>query len=245
VLLLIALEQTGIMARIAFAVDRGFHRLGYTARRCAVPAWIGCNVPALSAIGPTRTGVSGWWLRLLVYICAMFARSAIILAIAGKYLGAAAVLAIFALAMLVIAVYRTRAAIALSAHRSSQVQEIPPYAWPRWRTLLRETWLRTQDILTIVIGRSWSAGASCWRFLAILVRTASSTRYSHPLHTGGSGCRWCSACPSSSGCCGRTVVADVYQALGGFEIDHYLNAIQLVTFVLLSRSMYRAFRHLR
>jgi len=31
-----------------------------------------------------------------------------------------------------------------------QVQEIPPYALPRWRALGPETWARTRDILTIV-----------------------------------------------------------------------------------------------
>lgn len=33
---------------------------------------------------------------------------------------------------------------------SSQVQEIPPYSLPNWRAMLRETWIRSSDVLTIV-----------------------------------------------------------------------------------------------
>ena len=31
-----------------------------------------------------------------------------------------------------------------------QVQQIPPYTLPHWRSMVKETWLRTSDILTIV-----------------------------------------------------------------------------------------------
>ena len=52
VVLLVALEEAGVMARIAFAVDRGFHRLGLHGG-VAVPflLGLGCNVPAIAAIG--------------------------------------------------------------------------------------------------------------------------------------------------------------------------------------------------
>ena len=57
VLLLVALEEAGVMARIAFAVDRTFHRIGLHGG-VAVPflLGLGCNVPAISAIGSTTTG---------------------------------------------------------------------------------------------------------------------------------------------------------------------------------------------
>src|SRR3970040_627779 len=48
VLLLVALEQTGVMHRIAFVVDRAFHRIGLHGA-VAVPflTGLGCNVPAI------------------------------------------------------------------------------------------------------------------------------------------------------------------------------------------------------
>jgi len=50
VLLLVALEEAGVMQRIAFVVDRGFHQIGLHGG-VAVPflTGLGCNVPAISA----------------------------------------------------------------------------------------------------------------------------------------------------------------------------------------------------
>ncbi|MGB5131876.1 MAG: FeoB small GTPase domain-containing protein, partial [Steroidobacteraceae bacterium] len=152
VLLLIALEQAGIMARIAFAVDGAFHRLGLHGG-IAVPflLGLGCNVPALSGIGTSTSGRERVVGSVLVTFVPCSARSAIILALGGKYLGAAGVLAIFLLAMLVIAVLGQLLRRRYRQGSPGQVQEIPPYALPRWRPLARETWIRTRDILTIVM----------------------------------------------------------------------------------------------
>jgi ferrous iron transport protein B len=50
VMLLVSLEQVGLMQRIAFVVDRGFHRIGLHGG-VALPflLGLGCNVPAISA----------------------------------------------------------------------------------------------------------------------------------------------------------------------------------------------------
>ncbi|MCZ7653716.1 MAG: hypothetical protein M5R42_04630 [Rhodocyclaceae bacterium] len=64
VLLLVALEESGIMHRVAFVVDRGFHAIGLHGG-IAVPFLIGlgCNVPAISAAATTAKGASAWWPR--------------------------------------------------------------------------------------------------------------------------------------------------------------------------------------
>ncbi len=104
VLLLVALEETGVMARIAFAVDRAFHRIGLHGG-VAVPflLGLGCNVPAIAAIGQTTKGRERVMASMLVTFVPCSARSAIILALAGKYLGGLGVCAIFLLTMVVIA----------------------------------------------------------------------------------------------------------------------------------------------
>jgi ferrous iron transport protein B len=151
VMLLVILEQTGIMQRIAFVVDRGFHRIGLHGG-VAVPflLGLGCNVPAISGVSRLTVGRERLIAAVLITFVPCSARSAIILAIAGKYLGVAGVVAMFALSLVVIAV-----AGHLLSRRSPElgpgrVQEIPAYAAPDWRRLLAETWNRTSDILTIV-----------------------------------------------------------------------------------------------
>ena len=151
VLLLVSLEESGIMHRVAFVVDRGFHRIGLHGG-VAVPflLGLGCNVPALSAVAASSSGRERIVASLLITFVPCSARSAIVLAIGGKYLGWEGVLGIFLLTMLIIAVagkLLTRRYVQASP---GMIQAIPPYAMPQWRRLLAITWERTSDILTIV-----------------------------------------------------------------------------------------------
>jgi len=151
VLLLVSLEESGIMHRVAFVVDRGFHRIGLHGG-VAVPflLGLGCNVPALSAVAGSSSGRERIVASLLITFVPCSARSAIVLAIGGKYLGWGGVLGIFLLTMLIIAVagkLLTRRYVQASP---GMIQAIPPYAMPQWRRLFAITWERTSDILTIV-----------------------------------------------------------------------------------------------
>ncbi len=151
VVLLVLLEQSGIMHRVAFVVDRGFHRIGLHGA-AALPFLIGlgCNVPAISAAAKGVSGRDRILASLLVTFVPCSARSAIILALGGKYLGAPAVLALFLLTPLVIALLGRLLAKRYTGTAPGMVLDIPPYRWPSWRPLLRDAWDRTSDIVTIV-----------------------------------------------------------------------------------------------
>jgi ferrous iron transport protein B len=151
VMLLVSLEQVGLMQRIAFVVDRGFHQIGLHGG-VAVPflLGLGCNVPAISGAARATSGRERVIASVLITFVPCSARSAIILAVAGKYLGAAGVFGIFALTLVVIAGMGRLLSRQNRELGPGQVQEIPAYALPAWRPLLAETWARTSDILTIV-----------------------------------------------------------------------------------------------
>jgi ferrous iron transport protein B len=151
VLLLVALEESGIMHRVAFVVDRGFHRIGLHGG-VAVPFLIGlgCNVPAISAAAATSSGRERLVAALLITFVPCSARSAIILALGGKYLGSLGVLAIFLLTLVVIALLGRLLARRFASSAPGSIQEIPPYSLPTWGKLWRKTWERTSDIVTIV-----------------------------------------------------------------------------------------------
>jgi len=151
VMLLVALEQAGLMHRIAFVVDRGFHQIGLHGG-VAVPflLGLGCNVPAISGAAKATSGRERVIASVLISFVPCSARSAIILAIAGKYLGAGGVFAIFAMTLVIIGVMGRLMSRGDRELGPGQVQEIPPYALPTWRVMLAETWDRTSDILTIV-----------------------------------------------------------------------------------------------
>jgi ferrous iron transport protein B len=221
------------MARIAFAVDRGFHRLGLHGG-VAVPflLGLGCNVPALSAIGATSRGRERVVASLLVTFVPCSARSAIILALAGKYLGAGGVFAIFLVAMGVIAMLSQILLRRYPQSGPGQIQEIPAYALPRWRPLLKETWLRTRDILTIVtpllVGGSVVLGLlnhfGADRVLNALLTPVTQWWLGLPVVLG---------VPILFGILRKELsLLMVFQALGSFEIDQHLGAVQIFTFLL-------------
>jgi ferrous iron transport protein B len=233
VLLLVALEQAGVMARIAFAVDRMFHRIGLHGG-VAVPflLGLGCNVPAIAAIGRTTTGRERVMASLLVTFVPCSARSAIILALAGKFLGGLGVLLIFLLTMLVIAVLGQVLRHRYPRGGPGQVQEIPPYAWPRGRAMLRETWERTRDILTIVTPLL-VAGSVVLALLAHVGADQPINTLLAPITAWWLGLPIVLGVPILFGVLRKELsLLMVYQALGSFEVDRYLDPVQIATFLL-------------
>jgi ferrous iron transport protein B len=193
---------------------------------------LGCNVPALSGAAKATSGRERVIASLLITFVPCSARSAIILALAGKYLGGLGVFAIFALTIIVIAVMGRLLA---RRHRDigpGQVQEIPAYALPQWRTLLRETWGRTQDVLTIVT--PLLVGGSV--VLALLHHVGADTFINAmftPITVWWLGLPVVLGVPILFGILRKELsLLMIYQALGTFEVGTQLDWIQITTFLL-------------
>jgi len=210
-----------------------FHRIGLHGG-VAVPflLGLGCNVPAISAIGNTTTGRERVMASLLVTFVPCSARSAIILALAGKTLGGLGVVAIFLLTMVVIAVLGQVLRRRYPRGGPGQVQEIPPYALPRWRPLLRETWERTSDILTIVT--PLLVGGSV--VLALLAHVGADQTINallSPITHAWLGLPVVLGVPILFGVLRKELsLLMIYQALGSFEVGQYLDRVQIMTFLL-------------
>ena len=233
VLLLVALEESGIMQRIAFVVDRGFHHLGLHGG-VAVPflLGLGCNVPALSAVARVTHGRERLIASLLITFVPCSARSAIILALAGKYLGGLGVFTVFMLSMIVIALLGQLLARRFPDSGPGQVQEIPPYALPRWRSLLGNTWERTRDILTIVT--PLLVGGSV--VLALLSHVGAdqviNTAFT-PITTWWLGLPALLGVPILFGVLRKELsLLMIYQALGTFDVGAHLDWVQILTFLI-------------
>ena len=233
VLLLVALEHSGVMARIAFAVDRGFHRIGLHGS-VAVPflLGLGCNVPAISSVARSTRGRERVAAALLVAFVPCSARSALVLALAGKYLGGLAVFGVFALAMLVIALLGRLLKQRASVAEPGVVLEIPPYSVPRMRALLRETWLRTQDIVTIVLPLL-VAGSIALALLGHFGADDYVNAALRPLTLGWLGLPVVLGVPILFGVLRKELsLLMLYQALGSFDVGQHLDPIQLLTLLV-------------
>jgi ferrous iron transport protein B len=233
VLLLVVLEESGIMHRIAFVVDRGFHHLGLHGG-VAVPflLGLGCNVPALSAAARAAKGRERVIASLLITFVPCSARSAIILALAGKYLGGLGVFVIFALSIVVIALLGHLLSRRYPDSGPGQVQEIPSFALPTWHSLLTSTWARTSDILTIVT--PLLVGGSV--VLALLAHVGAddviNTLFT-PITQWWLGLPVLLGVPILFGVLRKELsLLMVYQALGTFDIGAQLDWVQIITFLI-------------
>ncbi len=232
-LLLIALEDMGLMQRIAFVVDRGFHKIGLHGG-VAVPflLGLGCNVPALSAVARTSAGRERLIASVLITFVPCSARSAIILAVAGKYLGVMGVVGMYALTLLLLALMGLLLSHLARDIGPGQVQEITPLTRPHWRNLLLETWLRSSDVLTIVtpllVGGSvvlallnhWGADAS----INLLLTPLTTWWLGLPLVLG---------LPLLFGVLRKELsLLMIFQALGTQDIDTVLGQAQIITLLV-------------
>jgi ferrous iron transport protein B len=233
VLLLVALEESGIMHRVAFVVDRGFHRIGLHGG-VAVPFLIGlgCNVPALSAVASTTSGRDRVVASLLVSFVPCSARSAIILAMGGKYLGGFGVFAIFMLTLLVLALLGRLLARRYTETAPGLIQEIPPYAWPTGSAMLAKTWERTRDILTIVTPLL-VAGSVVLALLNHVGADATINFLLLPVTSWWLGLPVVLGVPILFGVLRKELsLLMIYQALGTSEIVPLLNVVQIATFLV-------------
>lgn len=233
VLLLVALEESGIMHRVAFVVDRGFHHIGLHGG-VALPFLIGlgCNVPAISAAAASGQGRERVVAALLITFVPCSARSAIILALGGKYLGGLGVFAIFMLTLLVIAGLGRVLAKRLADNAPGMIQEIPPYALPSWANLLRSTWARTSDIVTIVTPLL-IAGSIVLALLSHFGAAALIDTLLTPITWWWLGLPVALGVPILFGVLRKELsLLMIYQALGTQDIAPLLDNVQIFTFLV-------------
>ncbi|MBK9595483.1 MAG: ferrous iron transporter B [Rhodocyclales bacterium] len=233
VLLLVALEESGIMHRVAFVVDRGFHAVGLHGG-VAVPFLIGlgCNVPAISAVAATARGRERIVASLLITFVPCSARSAIVLALGGKYLGVQGVIAVFALAMLTLAMLGKLLGRRYPEDVRGLVLEIPPYRLPAWPALLRNTWARTSDILTIVTPLL-VAGSVVLALLAHFGADDLINAALTPVTAWWLGLPVALGVPILFGILRKELsLLMVYQALGTLEISPLLDWVQILVFLV-------------
>lgn len=233
VLLLVWLEQAGIMQRIAFVLDRGFHKIGLHGG-VALPflLGLGCNVPAISGAAAVARGRDRIVASLLITFVPCSARSAIILAIGGKYLGGIGVFAIFMLTMIVIAVLGRLLTRRYPETGPGQVIDIPPYAMPSASALINKTWMRTSDILTIVT--PLLVGGSI--VLALLTHVGADNLINTvftPVTSWWLGLPVALGVPILFGVLRKELsLLMIYQALGSFEVGNFLDWVQIMTFLI-------------
>jgi len=227
VLMLVLLEESGVMQRVAFVVDRFFHYIGLHGK-VAVPflLGLGCNVPAIAATRSVVSGRDRIVASLLITFVPCSARSAIVLALGGKYLGGIGIFGIFMLNLLIIAWLGKLLVRRYPDISPGLIQEIPAYALPKLQPVLRLTWQRTQDILTIVTPLL-VAGSIVLALLHHVGADAWINQALSPVSVWALGLPVVLGVPILFGVLRKELsLLMIYQAMGTFEIGHLLDWVQ-------------------
>jgi len=148
-ILMAILEDSGLLPRIAFMVDGLLHHFGMHGKS-AIPIILGygCNVPAIMAARNMEHERDRVLTMLTVPFIACSARTVIILALAGKYLGAAWTTAIYA-GNIMVALAVSYILSRLQADPAPGIiMDVPPLRRPHAGLVARKAWWRLKEFLT-------------------------------------------------------------------------------------------------
>ncbi|HPS94814.1 MAG TPA: ferrous iron transport protein B, partial [Deltaproteobacteria bacterium] len=146
--LLAILEDSGLLPRIAFMVDGILHRFGLHGKS-AVPIILGygCNVPAIMAVRGLEYERDRTLTMLIIPFIACSARTVVILALAGKYLGATYTTAIF-IGNIVVALAVSFALSRLQVDMApGLIMDVPPLRRPYLHQVANKVWWRLREFL--------------------------------------------------------------------------------------------------
>ncbi len=147
-ILLAILEDSGLLPRIAFMVDGILHRFGLHGKS-VIPIILGygCNVPAIMAVRGLETERDRVLTMLIIPFIACSARTVVILALAGKYLGTVYTTAIY-FGNIIVALL---VSFALSRFQADMapgiIMDVPPLRKPYLHLVANKVWWRLREFL--------------------------------------------------------------------------------------------------
>lgn len=142
------LEDIGYLPRVAFLLDGLFHRIGLHGKS-VIPFIMGygCNVPALMAVrildSPWDRLITG----LLVSFIPCSARSVVILALVGAYLGPLFALALYIFDLVIVALLGKMLRGLFPGSFEAFIMDIPTYKFSPLRQVGKKTYLRIYEFL--------------------------------------------------------------------------------------------------
>jgi ferrous iron transport protein B len=147
-ILLSLFEDTGLLPRIAFMMDGLLHRFGLHGKS-VVPIILGygCNVPAIMAARNLEYERDRVITLLVVPFISCSARTVVILALAGKYLGAGYTTLIYLGNIgiaLAVSFFLSRFNVETSP---GIIMDVPPLRRPYFYVVFRKVWARTYEFL--------------------------------------------------------------------------------------------------
>lgn len=168
--LLAFLEDAGYLPRVAYLTDGLFHRIGlHGTSTLPLILGYGCTVPACLATRILPSRRDRFLASTLATLVPCSARSTVILALVGFYLGPWWALGLYGLNAFIVILSGWLLAKLWPEISPGMVLEVPRYQWPSPRVLTRKVWLRLGEFIIVswpllVIGSAVLGVAGYWHW---------------------------------------------------------------------------------
>jgi len=144
------LEDVGYIPRAAFLMDSLMHKIGLHGK-AIIPFVLGygCTVPAIMSVRLLESSRDRLVTSLLVNFIPCAARTTVIFALVGFYLGPGHALLLYVLNLVIIALAGRLLLHFLPEATPGMILEVPSYRLPQLRALLAKVWYRMREFVVI------------------------------------------------------------------------------------------------
>lgn len=146
------LEDSGYMSRIAFLADIFMHRIGLHGK--SVFPFImgyGCSVPAVMSTRNLNSTRERLVTSILVTMIPCSARTTVIFALVGYFVGPFAAISLYVINLLVIGVVGKILLLYYPELTPGMILEIPNYNLPTLKNMWLKTWIRLKDFIYVAL----------------------------------------------------------------------------------------------
>jgi len=227
------LEDTGYLPRMAYILDNFMHRIGLHGKS-VVPMMLGygCSVPAVMSTRILESPRDRRITTALTVLIPCSARTTVIYAVVGAYMGAGWAFSVYILNVLVIGAVGSMLSSRMKGRAPGLILEIPDLQLPALKTLAAKTWLSLREFIVvawpILIGSSIFLGILEWLHADHAVNTLLS-----PLTVTLLGLPAVVGVTLIFGVLRKELtVVMLVQALATTNIASILNPVQMMTFVV-------------
>ncbi|MDO8567854.1 MAG: ferrous iron transporter B, partial [Dehalococcoidales bacterium] len=151
-LLLAAMEDSGILTRVAFMMDSAMHQMGLHGK-AIIPLILGygCNVPAIATTRIMGTRRERLLASFAITFAPCAARTIVILGMVAVIVGTGWAMALYAIDLLIMFVALKIAVRAVPGDVTGLIMEMHSFKVPDLSVITKQTWARTKSLIYMVL----------------------------------------------------------------------------------------------
>lgn len=151
-LMLSAIENSGILTRVAFMMDTAMHKIGLHGK-ALIPLILGygCNVPAIDSTRILETRRERLLAAFAITFAPCAARTIVILGLVAVFVSVWWALALYVIDLLIIFALGRIALKIVPGESTGLIMEMHSFKVPKLSIIVKQTWIRTKSLIYLVL----------------------------------------------------------------------------------------------